>query len=169
MRHQPVRRHRHPVRIANPARHHPPADRALHPAQRNQPRQLPAEPAAQPAPRRKHCKAQHRDQPDKPAKLPVAPLPPVNELELGKAHALVLQLVLGRVPVLVELGRPIRRIHRRQRPRHRAPFGNREARIRQPRRPAHQHGRINKQAQHDQPGPDPACGIRGNCALCHAA
>ena len=75
--------------------------------------------------------AEAPDEADHAAELAVAPFPPVDDLELVEGHAPVDELVLRNLAVLVEFGLPRCGIERRQRTGDRAPFGDREAEIRE--------------------------------------
>ena len=122
---KPVLGHADPLR--QPGRHHVPAKRTLKTAQDEQPgacpRQLPAQPSRRQEPHEGHKEGQT----DEPAEEAVPPFPPVNGLELIKAHALVDQLVLWNLPVLVEFLFPDFSRQRRDCAGHRLPFGNGEA------------------------------------------
>src|SRR5215207_1318548 len=71
-----------------PGGDHDPADGALQPPERADGQEREREAAAERPPRPEPEERQEEHQPDEPPKLPVRPFPPVDELELGKAHAL---------------------------------------------------------------------------------
>ena len=153
MRGQPVGRHiQH--RPRQPRRHHPPAHSALNAAQDAGDQQL-AGPARRDFLQGKETKeANCPDQPHETPQLTVAPFPPIDDLELVQRHALVLQLVLGNLAILVEFRLPLLGRHRRQRARHRPPFGDRQPAIGQPGQPAHRNHRHHQRKQHHEPDAD---------------
>ncbi len=88
-------------------RHHPPADKALQSAEYQSDHQSGLQPRLDTAcsPERNHW---HKEgNADEPAKQPVPPFPPEDELELVQAHPLVDQLVLGDLLILFKFLLPI--------------------------------------------------------------
>ena len=150
---QPVRGDINPV-SGQTRRHHPPADRPLRPAQRAQKQQAGC-PACRYTPRGKEAQKSHGpDQPDHPAQLAVPPFPPVDGLERLQRHPRVLKLVFRAGAVLVELCLPACGIQRRQGPRDRLPFGDRQSAVGQPCCAADRDHQDNKREQNHQPYPD---------------
>ena len=153
MRRQPVGGHiQHSV--PQPAGHHPPANRALQTAQSTQQQQsrCPSSRNAFRCPEKQEPSAPN--QPDHAAQLPMPPFPPVDELELGQAHAFILKLVFWDLPVLVEFALPVRLAHRRQRSGHRRPFGDRKTRIRETGHTTHGDHHSHQSENTHQPEPD---------------
>ena len=155
MHRQPVRCDRH-QRARQPARHHPPANRPLQATQSPDPQQPPG-PARWNATREqkpgKTCKPH---QTDDPAQLPVPPFPPIKQLEIGQRHALGHQLILRDRLIPGEFGVPCGGIPRWQGTTERLPFGDRQARVAQPRQAADGDHQRHQQEQSHQPAPHPA-------------
>ena len=147
------RRHRHHA-LLQAGMDHDPADRALKPAKSADGGELPEQRAA-------HCslpgEPEQRQEPgdaDEAPELAVAPLPPVDELEFGEAHAPIEELVLWDLTVFLELGQPARFRQRRDRAHQGPPLGDGEAGIGQPRRAAHQHHREDEASHPREPEAD---------------
>lgn len=141
---------------AQPGGNHPPADRTLQPA-KNPKAQKPPGPAGRNAAGRPEEKEAHGpDNADHPAKLAVAPFPPEDRLEGGKVHVAVLKPVFGAGLVLREFHLPVGIAQGWQRAGHRAPFGDRQPAVGQPRQPAHRDHRDDKREKDEKPNADRA-------------
>ncbi len=152
---QPLGRHLRAVgqaRIDHPPAHHPlqPAKRKQHhaaPDQARGDRTLPEEQHERDGERHSH----------EPPQQPVAPFPPVDELEPTERHALVHDPVLGNLFVVIELRLPLGRVQGRDRAGQRLPLGDRQARVGQPCGAAdhhhgEHHGRHDEQPDRDGTG-----------------
>lgn len=145
--------------VFEPRGHHPPAHDALE-ADQHPDRQQPRRPARrQPPGGEETHEPQDEDEADHAAEEPVAPLPPVDELEVRECHALVHQLVLRALAVEVELRLPVCRAHRRDRPGHEVPLGDRQPRVGQPRQAADEDHCHHQHEDQPEPEPNPAAGV----------
>jgi hypothetical protein len=88
---------------------------------------------------------------DQAPEVAVAPLPPEYVLELVKRHALVQDLVLRDLAVGVEFLHPLGVGKRWQRAVDRFPFGDRQARSREPREAADNHHQRDERADGKEP------------------
>ena len=90
----------------------------------------------------------------------MAPLPPIDDLEVGHLHPLVLNAPFVDLLVLVELRLPFLGTHWGQRAGYGAPFRNAEAAVRKARQATHCDHYENKGEKQFQPEPDGAARIR---------
>jgi len=93
-----------------------------------------------------------------PAKLPMAPLPPIDAFEISKFHPSVLDLKLVDQFVFVEFRLPGGLVHRRQSPGHGTPFSDAEATVSKARKAAHGNHDKDQRKEDHQPDPDRAAG-----------
>ena len=175
MRGQPVRRHiQHGPRQAR--RYHPPANRALRTTQNAKKEQTPGPACRDRAKRKKAQKPDGPNHTDKPPQLPVPPFPPVDKLELGQAHALVLQLIFRDRAVEIKLALPILCRHRGQGAGKGLPFGDGQPAIGQTCQPTDRDHHNHQRKQKHQPNADRApcptlarinhAALRFRCGLC---
>jgi hypothetical protein len=107
--------------------HHVPAKCALQAAQHEQAKQAGQLRAFQPAGQpEEHQRYEERDA-DEAAQEAVPPFPPIDELEVFQAHALVDELVFRNLPVLLQRFLPVGFVERRNGPQNGLPFGDRQA------------------------------------------
>ena len=140
---------------------HIPAHKALQAAQREQPQKRRQLRAADFLLREEDNKRNEKHQADNASKKAMPPLPPINEFELGQAHAEIDQLIFRDLLIFLELGQPISLRERRQRTAYRRPFGNRQAAIGQPREATDQHHQHHKTGNRKQPQGDLAVSSAG--------
>ena len=150
--------HREPGRgdadhlAGQPRGDHPPADQPLQPPEQPEAEQ-PRRPSGRDPPADEEPqKAERPDRADDAAELAVAPFPPVNHAELVQRHRRVDVAGLRARAVLRELRLPGGGIRRRQRPGDRAPLGDREPRVGQPRHATDRDHRHHKGEEQHQPG-----------------
>ena len=93
----------------------------------------------------------------------MAPFPPIDHLELGQRHALILQLILGYCLIFIEFKPPVFYPKRWYRPSHRPPLGDAETTIGQTGEPTHQNHQHHKAKEQDQPKSDHPPAATGRC------
>ena len=111
---------------------------------------------APPEPEERH----EKDEPDRPAEQAMEVLPPEDALELGERHALVDQLVLGRLPVLVEHRLPVGLGERRDRADERLPLDDRQPGVGEAGDAPDDDHRRDRERADEEPGRDRAAGGR---------
>ncbi len=143
--------------IGEARRDHPPADDALQRTEsENEPKpraQIPRHPPAPEEPQ----EGQQISGADHAPKQPMRPFPPINRLELGKAHAAVEFAILRNCPIFFERRLPRVFGQRRHHTHQRLPLGDRKAGFGEPRRAADQHHRQHQSGNGIKPQPDRAC------------
>ena len=141
------------------ALHHPPAKRALQAAQHEQNGELRHQCALDLLREGKPEERNEEGKADETAEQPVPPFPPIDLLELRQRHPLVERGVLGDLLVEVEFALPVGLAQRRERARHRLPFGDRKPRLGKPGQPADNHHHEDERGHAEQPDGDLAIGF----------
>ena len=130
MRHEPIGGHIKPHTIKTRMDHQP-ADKPLQSYERSDCKQRQAPGLWQFASEKQQCEPKRPGQADKTPKLPVAPFPPENDLELSQAHRRILHSKFSGGLISGKGGLPSRGIQRRDGTHHRIPFRDRQATVRQ--------------------------------------
>src|SRR6516225_2047619 len=102
--------------VAQPGFDHVPADDALQTAERQNAEKFGAGSGFETSGPPKDDKRQRKCQADEPAEKPMAPFPPVDDLEVIKQHALVKNAVLGNLLVFLKRREPVGFAERWKRP-----------------------------------------------------
>jgi hypothetical protein len=156
---QPILRHADPLGEARGD--HPPADRAERRAEGENRPQACAQRRLDPTPPKEPEKRNEESSTNEPRQQAMRPFPPIDGLEIVEAHSRIMLAVLRDGLVLVEFGLPCGCIERRHYAGDRLPFDDRQARLGEPRRSAHDHGHEHQGRDRQQPQPDGAAASGG--------
>ena len=130
------------------------ADGALQRAKRQDCPQTGATVRRNPAVPQKPDEGHKKNHADDAADDTVRPLPPIDGLKIRETHSRIELPVLRNRLIFLKFRLPLRFVQRRQRTRHRLPFGDRQPRFRQSRRAANQDHGEDQRGDNVKPEPD---------------